>query len=186
MEDTQSRRGWLAPGTLQQQRTLMLHHSLQPLPHPHTGLTPRALQARGRQTTAHWPNPACCLCLYMKSHQYAAWHTHVRGVYSYSGRGEPWPTKPKQFSVWPRKECTDPCTSFLSSWPVPPALRGRPPSFPDAPRGGGLRCPQQTATAWENPFRIFSAPQIPAVPTTHFATWGNLSASPSFCFGALQ
>lgn len=70
-------------------------------------------------------------------------------------------TKPRQFSIWPRRECPDPYTSSLSSWPVPPALRGQPPSSPEAPHGGGggsLPAPADSHHLGKNLFRIFSVP----------------------------
>lgn len=169
---------------------LMLHPSFLPLPDPRSRLVPRALQARGRQTTAPWPNPAPCpafVCTGNLARRQPGAPTCLVSTVAGASAGD---TKPRQFSIWPRRECPDPCTSSLSFWPVPPALRGRPPSSPEAPCGGGPRRPQQRATTWEKTCSessrclILSA-RTPAVPTTHFATLRNVSASPSFCFGRL-
>lgn len=138
----------------------MLHPSFRPLPDPRSRLVPRALQARGRQTTAPWLNPAPCpafVCTGNLARRQPGAPTCLVSTVAGASAGD---TKPRQFSIWPRRECPDPCTSSLSSWPVPPALRGQPPSSPEAPHGGGAGpCqPQQRATTWENLFRIFSVP----------------------------
>lgn len=172
---------------------LMLHPSFRLLPDPCSRLVPRALQARGRQTTAPWLNPAPCpafVCTGNLARRQPGAPTCLVSTVAGASAGD---TKPRQFSIWPRRECPDPCTSSLSSWPVPPALQGQPPSSPEAPHGGGGRIlagpsrePPLGKTCSESSRCLILSAQTPAVPTTHFATLGNVSASPSFCCGRLR